>query len=163
LADDVARWRRPALWRRRSHDLRSAISRTRHQKDFGEGPAIENVHYFGFVLPIYFLRSLAGWRARRRRTAILPPMWWVRLAEVGGIARPAPVHARPEMFFGSAAPLKTFIILASFCQIYYPADRCCVMDACRGTIARAGYSLFWLRSARSERSVLSRPAADVVR
>jgi hypothetical protein len=81
------------------HDLRSAISRTRHQKDFGEGPAIENVHYFGFVLPIYFLRSLAGWRAGRRRTAILPPMWWVRLAEVGGIARPPPVHATRDVLW----------------------------------------------------------------
>ena len=80
----------------------------------GEGPAIEKVHYFGFVLPNLGLRSYSRWAMR----------WWDGRARVMAAA----VHdlcsaisrTRDQNDFGEGRggpPLETFIILASFCQI----------------------------------------------
>jgi hypothetical protein len=162
LGDDVVGWTRPALWRRRSITCAQ------------QSPARATRRTLARALPLKTFIILGSFC---QSTSFDP---WQDGGPVGGGPRSYPrcggcgsrrlaallghlLYTRPEMFFGSAAPLKTFIILASFCQIYYPADRRGVMDACRGTMARAGYSLFWLRSARSERSVLSRPTDDVVR
>ena len=59
---DVVRWMRPALGRRRS----MRVLHARPGPLFGERPAIENVHYFGFVLPnepsiLFLLADVVRW------------------------------------------------------------------------------------------------------
>ncbi len=103
---------------------------TRQRYSWGCDP-IEKVHYFGFVLPnplcgprtsvvVHELRAATPRRATRRARA-----------------------TKSDLFQGLS--METFIILASFCQIYYPRG---VMDAPARPMARGGHSLFWLRSAR---------------
>ena len=78
----------------------------------GEGPAIVNVHHFGFVLPnlvpwILFPLGddVVGWTR--------PALWRRRSMTC---AQPSPARATRTIFGEGLLPLKTFIILGSFCQ-----------------------------------------------
>ncbi len=111
--------------------------------------------FFGSAAPLKTLIILASF------CQILLPLCGPRTSVVvhelrSAIPRRAtrPACATTDLWQG--LPMETFIILASFCQIYYPADRPGVMDAPRATYGK-GLAIHYFGFVLPNQSVRSYP------